>query len=142
MVGVAWRIAAVVCLLLVIAGCGDGGGARVSSGSDGNIAAPGGVPVESVPGVPTGVPTGVQGRVTNPAGEPVATASVVRAPVDSTAAVTQEAAVTDADGRYFWPLPPGTWEITISAPGLRTASRRVTVVDGQRARLDFALQAG
>jgi hypothetical protein len=145
MIVMMWRVAAAVCLLL-LAGCADGAAVRAGSESSevGGVSSPQATPGDNIAsdlgGGPVGSATGVLGRVTSSRGDPVVTASVARTPVDSHRPVTQEAAVTGDDGRYFWALPPGLWEITISAPGFRTASRRVTVVQGQRATLDFVLQ--
>ena len=78
--------------------------------------------------------------MTNANGAPVALATIGRAAVDSTAPMTLQAAVTDGDGRYWWPLPSGRWLITASAPGLRESTREVTVGTGEVSVLDLQLQ--
>lgn len=83
--------------------------------------------------------TGVGGRVVTTDGTPVSWTPVARQPVDGTRPVTQEAGVTDEDGRYFWPLEPGTWDITVSAPGHEPVTQRVTLDEAQRATLDFVV---
>jgi hypothetical protein len=134
------RWAAVVPCVLVLTACASNGptqgasaGAGASTGS-GNAAS-----TDSGQTAPVS-DTGVGGRVSTPAGGPVAVATVTRRLVDSNAPVTQEAAVTDSEGRYFWPLSPGEWEITISASGWQSVSQRVPVIAGQRAVLDSVLQ--
>ena len=50
---------------------------------------------------------------------------------------------TDAHGRYHIRLlPPGEYTLTVSAPGLRAQGRRLTLVVGQDAVLDLALEPG
>jgi hypothetical protein len=132
------RWAAVVPCVLVVAGCGSHGSVQgaPAGGADsgGNVASTdtgSAAPVSS---------TGVGGSVSTPDGAPVAVATVDRKPVGSDIPVTQQVAVTDPEGRYFWPLTPGEWEITISAPGWQSASQHVSVSAGQLAELDFVLQ--
>ncbi len=137
--------ALLLCLPLLAGGCADsrtdslapptGGSAPATRapgvvGSDDADAAGGAVVSRS----------GVGGRVTTAAGAPVATATISRSPVGSRGPVTQEVVVTDADGRWFWPLPAGTWEVSITAQGLRAAAERVTVAPDRRTTLDVVLQ--
>jgi hypothetical protein len=145
-----------VLLLLAVGGCGQGPAElRSSGGSGGPPSASGPTPgagsgdvVSSVspssdvgPGA-TASATGVGGRVSTAAGAPVPTATVVRTPVGASGPLTQQAAVTDLDGRYFWPLTPGAWDIRIEAPGGQSLTQRVVIVEGQRATLDFLMPDG
>lgn len=85
--------------------------------------------------------TGVRGTVTDGAGAPVPAATVDRRPVASSAPVTQQAAVTGPDGRWSWALPPGTYDIAVTAPGGHAAGR-VVVGAGPPAVLDLVLTPG
>jgi Carboxypeptidase regulatory-like domain len=83
---------------------------------------------------------GIRGRVVAPGGAPVAGAVVARQPIDPHRSMNLQAAVTDADGRYVWPLAPGVWEIEINAPGYLPARQRSSVTEGRWETLDFILQ--
>ncbi len=89
----------------------------------------------SDPAAPQG--TGVRGRVTDEAGQPVLQASVSRDSSDGR--VAQSANVTGADGRYFLPLPPGTWRVSIAKSGFRTAALEIEVVEGEQVEQDVVL---
>ena len=85
---------------------------------------------------------GVVGRVTGPGGAAVSGATVTPSSRgDPGPPIPMTAAITDGDGRYWWSLPTGSWEITVSAPGFRTSSRAVFVADGSALRLDFELES-
>ena len=135
---VVWAL--VVPMVLVVAGCAAaaGGGGAADAGatrpSDENV-------VSTDVGTSTALPdTGVGGRVTTPEGDPVVSATVDRTPIGDTGPVSQKVGVTGDDGRYFWALAPGDYEITVTAPGWQRASRTVTVASGSHASLDFVLQ--
>ncbi len=82
---------------------------------------------------------GVFGRVTTAGtGSPVAGAAVEASSPSQPSALV--AAVTDADGRYVWPLAPGTWEVSVSAAGHRPATRSVVVGPGPMMAVDVALE--
>ena len=69
--------------------------------------------------------------VTDQSGAPIELANLTARPVDvdaPTGPVTQEANVTDVDGRFFVPLPPGTWHLEAEAPGYLPATQLVVVV--------------
>jgi hypothetical protein len=107
-----------------------------AGGQDGNVAGPGRY---AAPVPPTG--TGVRGRVVSAAGAPVDTATVTAAATGRPGGpVSQEANVTAADGTYFRPLPPGSWEITVSRVGFRPHTERVVVPAGPAVVLDVALR--
>jgi hypothetical protein len=84
--------------------------------------------------------TGVTGRVITPSGQPVAHASVVVRSLDEPApAVPEMAVMTGADGRYFWPVPEGRWEVTVFALDGATQSKQIAVAKPRSATLDFTL---
>jgi len=146
-----WAVVPV--LLLAVGACSQGPAElRSAGGSDGSPPASGpGREASSGNAVSSAGPstrggadahasmTGVEGRVVTATGDPVPTATVVRIPVGAPTPVTQEVAVTDLDGHYFWPLPPGAWDIRIEAVGRQPLTQRVVIVDGQRATLDFVM---
>ncbi len=75
-----------------------------------------------------GITQGLTGLVETGDGRPVTGAMIVPVPLgDDTPAIPEIAILTDAAGRYNWPLPPGTYEVSVSAEGYRTAKRRVEV---------------
>lgn len=120
-------LACVAVLLALLGACGSESSSP--SGSTGTSAGSGSA---------TPVGSGVQGRVTDETGAPVA-----RATVSSDAAsgrVAQSANVTGPDGRYFLPLPPGTWIVSIAAPGHDPAEFEVEVVDGEQVQRDVVLR--
>jgi hypothetical protein len=83
---------------------------------------------------------GLMGRVLTPSGKPVAYAAVLVQSLDNPApAVPGLAVTTGADGRYFWPLPPGHWEITVAAPSGAQQRKTVTIGKSKSAILDFTL---
>lgn len=83
---------------------------------------------------------GVSGRITNDDGNAVEGAVVVAAPLDPGApAVPEIAIVSDANGRYQWPLRAGRHELTVVAEGYQRVSKKVAVRAGEVTTLDFVL---
>ena len=83
---------------------------------------------------------GVSGQITDNDGKAVAEATVLAASVDVNGpAIPEIAIVSDASGRYQWPLRPGRYELTVIAEGYQRVSRRVDVGAGEVATLDFLL---
>jgi Carboxypeptidase regulatory-like domain len=120
--------------MLLLSGCAQGGPVNVQdASSSGNTA--------NTPAGPTVTDTGVGGLVTDADRTPVVMASVERAAADSSAPVAPLAGITGNDGRYFWALTPGTWDITVTAPRFATQTRQVIVTTGQTAILDFVLHS-
>ena len=124
-----------------------GGGSDAPPASDENPA--GGSPNETpLQGGDSPQPTsgaqasrGVVGTVRSTGGQPVEGALVQPRALDPNApAVPEIAAYTGPDGRYSWDLPPGRWELTVSADGYRPATRQVTIEAGGPATLDFTLE--
>lgn len=84
---------------------------------------------------------GVAGRVMAFDGQPVAGALVEARSLDDPALPIPEIAILSGnDGRYMWPLFPGTYEISILAEGYRCAPRRVVVKAGEAVTVDFKLE--
>jgi hypothetical protein len=103
------------------------------------------VAVEPPGFVPAPAPTadgqGVEGRITDTQGRPVAGALVVPKSLDEPSPPIPEIAiVSDEQGRYAWRLPPGRYEISVSASGYRGAVKEAVVRAGQVTRLDFVLE--
>jgi Carboxypeptidase regulatory-like domain len=86
---------------------------------------------------------GVSGRITNEDGRSVEGASVLASPLEpSGPAVPEMAVVSDADGRYQWPLRPGRYEITVVADGYGRVSKIAAVTASGSTTLDFVLSRG
>jgi hypothetical protein len=74
----------------------------------------------------------LHGTVTDPSGARVVKATVTVQPADGTASTVQ----SGADGTYLFPqLVPGTYTITVSAPGLALAQPQQVTVEAGRATL-------
>lgn len=81
----------------------------------------------------------LSGTITSPAGQPVPNATVSAKNL-ATSQVTQ--AQTHADGTYSVAnLPPGDYEITISAAGLSPKTANVTLAPGATQKMDLAFTA-
>jgi hypothetical protein len=99
-------------------------------------------PASPVEDRPAGVllEEGVTGQIQDDAGSAVAEAAVLAAPLDADGpAIPEIAIVSDAHGRYEWPLRPGRYKLTVAADGYEPVSNRVVVKAGEVARLDFRL---
>ncbi len=83
---------------------------------------------------------GLSGRVETEDGRPVTGAMIVPVPLgDNTPAIPEIAILTDTAGRYNWPLPAATYEVSVSVEGYRAAKRRVEVGAGAVVTLNFVL---
>jgi hypothetical protein len=119
------RLATLVLAILLTAACQDPRQTAVSSDSPSPATA--------------GRGEGVEGLVTA-AGRPVEGLLVTAASLDApTKPIPELAVLTGADGRYFWPLSPGRYRLSVSPEGLRPASGTATVEAGRRATLNFTL---
>lgn len=97
------------------------------------------------PGRPSLAPSadgqGVEGRITDSRGRPIAGALVVPKSLDEPSPPIPEIAiVSDEEGRYAWRLPPGRYQISVSAEGYRGAAKQAVVRPGEVTRLDFVLE--
>lgn len=87
--------------------------------------------------------TGVRGRVTDSSGAPIELATLTVAPPPGGSGPSRlEANVTDADGQYFLPLPPGPWEVTVTAHRHQPATLSVEVPEGEPLVRDLELKPG
>jgi catecholate siderophore receptor len=77
----------------------------------------------------------LRGRVLDPSGAPIAGATVA---IADAAAGAPRSVVTDARGLFAADVAPGTYVLTIEAPGFDSASRRVTT--GTAGALDVTLR--
>ena len=84
---------------------------------------------------------GVTGEVRDSSGAVVSGVAVV---LVNQATSGERTAETNADGVYSFPaVPPGVYDVRISAPGFRPMARRgIELQVQQTARIDFALQLG
>jgi hypothetical protein len=83
---------------------------------------------------------GVTGNIMDPERAAVVDATVLAASLDVNGpAVPELAIITDAGGRYTWPLGPGRYELTVLAEGYERLSKSVFVRPGEVAQLDFVL---
>src|ERR1700730_10271086 len=84
---------------------------------------------------------GLQGTVKDPSGAVVPNAQVV---VTSTALVGKKELETDSSGYYrFANLPPGTYNISVTAKGFRTLKREGMILEvGHLPTVDFTLEVG
>jgi hypothetical protein len=83
----------------------------------------------------------IAGSVHDPAGAVVPNATVT---ITNTETNSNYPLATNSDGRFTYPaLPPGTYKVTVSAPGFKEAIQEgITVSIGSTATLDIALQVG
>jgi Carboxypeptidase regulatory-like domain len=118
----------VVLMLLGLGGVADGDKDRLISSDKG----------ETSTGI---IKQGVVGRVTSLDGSPVEGAFIQARSLDVFAPPIPEIAIlSDPDGRYTWPLLPGTYELSVTAEGYKPATGRVTVEAAKVATLDVTLE--
>jgi hypothetical protein len=79
----------------------------------------------------------VDGTVTDAAGKPLYDVTVIV--LEGTGRFAQYAVYTDAEGRYRWPLPAGTYTLEASRPGYVTAEVEAIVTAGVTTTLNIAL---
>jgi hypothetical protein len=82
------------------------------------------------------VQEGVGGRVTSASGAPLADVFVQAHSPGGQRPVPDLAIITDADGRFFWKLAPGSYELSFMRDGRELARRRVMVHPNRTTRLD------
>jgi hypothetical protein len=84
---------------------------------------------------------GLTGTVRDDAGMPVIGAMVTPRSLQSSGPPIPELAIlSNQDGRYTWPLPPGNYELIVSADYHAPARGRATVRSGAVSTLDFVLR--
>jgi hypothetical protein len=84
---------------------------------------------------------GVIGTVRDQAGNPLPEVFVQAVPVDPTAGpVPDIAIVTDAEGRYVWPLPPGRYQLSIAPATAASQTKEVVVEAGKRTSVNFLVR--
>jgi hypothetical protein len=87
-----------------------------------------------------GITEGVIGQVKARDGEAVVGAMIMPTPLSTVAPPVPEIAIiTDKDGRYEWPLPPGPYQITVLIDGFRKQAKKVEIMPSQVSTLDFTL---
>ena len=82
--------------------------------------------------------TGVRGTVVDAAGYPLAEAGV--AVTAGTSPVADMLRLTAPDGSYSWPLPAGTFSLTVHLDGFQAQTLEVTVPEGGTVELNFTLE--
>jgi len=82
----------------------------------------------------------LEGRATDNAGAAVAGANVTAA--NSSTGLSRSAVTSDSGEYRISLLPVGEYTVTVDHQGFRKDSKKITLVVGQTATLDFALQAG
>lgn len=84
---------------------------------------------------------GMTGRVRDRNGEPVEGAFVQVRSFHATGPPVPEIAIlTDAHGKYVWPLSPGSYQVTVSADGYLKAAAMVTVEAEHVVTVNFILE--
>ena len=114
--------------------------------------------VSAVPGCPQGSPDapvrgrddvndvqhpreGLTGRVVANDGSPIEGALIVPRSLQAHGPpIPEMATLSDADGRYVWPLPAGAYEVSVFADGYHGAVQRADVAADVVASLDFVLK--
>lgn len=84
---------------------------------------------------------GVTGRITTDDGSPVVGAMIVPESLEADAPPIPEIAITsDVNGEYEWPLPPGSYEVSVIADGYQNETKQATFGADEVATVDFKLR--
>ena len=84
---------------------------------------------------------GVRGTVVDAGGKPLAGVLVTPQSTDTPPrAVPELAVMTDQDGRFQWPLPPGNYTLSFARDGYAAATQAVVVKEDQPASLKVVLK--
>ncbi|MRG27468.1 hypothetical protein GIJ05_04615 [Laceyella tengchongensis] len=76
----------------------------------------------------------VTGTVVDTDGHPIAQVLVMPEPADDKSGPIPEIAVyTDAEGRFSWTVPPGTYDFVFRKPGYALHKERVQAIPGKQA---------
>ena len=123
---------------LAAAGLMMAAGASAGGGATGNPDRPVGSG-EAGEAVSAGIAEGVAGRLVAPSGGPVAGARITARSLDRPAGPVPEIAIlSDADGRFVWPLRPGRYRLAALVGGREVAAATATVEPGRIATLELS----
>src|SRR3989442_13050277 len=82
----------------------------------------------------------ISGRITEQSGVIIAQANISATNVGTGA---KRDSVSNATGLYSFPgLDPGTYDVTVDAPGLASAMRRINLLTDTNLEVDFSLGVG
>jgi Carboxypeptidase regulatory-like domain len=88
---------------------------------------------------PARIAEGVVGRLVAPSGDPVAGARITARSLDRPAGPVPEIAIlSDADGRFAWPLRPGRYRLTAMVAGGEIAAATAVVEPGRVTTLELS----
>src|SRR5512144_261985 len=79
----------------------------------------------------------LRGKVVDPAGAPIAGATVTAAPAGS---VPNASTTSDQDGEFSLPLEPGSYAVKVVSEGFDKASQTVTITTSDLAPITVMLQ--
>jgi hypothetical protein len=99
-------------------------------------------PVTNATSDPGGPPVGgtVTGVVVNGAGQPVNGVVIEAKSLDQPPqAIPEMVVVTDAQGRYMWPLKPGRYELAARAADRSSSTAQVVVTAGETAQANLTV---
>jgi hypothetical protein len=86
---------------------------------------------------------GLTGRIVANDGSPLEGALIVPRSLQAHGPPIPEMAImSDADGRYVWPLPAGAYEVSVFADGYQDAVQRAEVAADVVVTLDIVLKRG
>lgn len=87
------------------------------------------------------VPGSLHGTVRTTDGNPVANANITVASTDDPPkAIPEIAVLTDANGRYEWPLTPGRYRISVTVDNKGTATGDTDIIVGTEPVLDLIIR--
>lgn len=93
---------------------------------------------QQTPAQPQG---GIVGEVRSAAGDPIAGAVIEVKSLDQPSPpIPERIVLSQADGKFFWPLKPGSYEVSATADGYRAVTAVVCVDAERSANLDFVLE--
>lgn len=83
---------------------------------------------------------GIAGEVKSADGQPIAGAMIEVKSLDQPSPpIPERIVLSQADGRFFWPLKPGNYEVSATAAGYQSMTARVRVEAEGGANLDLVL---
>jgi hypothetical protein len=111
----------------LLAGCGAANDKSIPITSDDGVS----------PSSSSGPDSKIVGHVMDAAGTPIVEATI--AVVEGSVAVPEMAMITGADGAYIWPLPVGTFTLSVHKDGYASVSAKVEVHAKETVTQDFVL---